>query len=128
MIKIPFKDKQKHKEYDAQYWINNREKRLKQKNRWYIDNREMWKVKMSIARKKIRDFINDYKLSKGCAICGYNKCVAALEFHHNGDKEFLPNASSGRNIESLKEEINKCIVLCSNCHRELHYKQIKEVK
>ena len=65
-------------------------------------------------------YVRDYKLSKGCEICGYNKCEDALEFHHNGDKEF--NISDSKSLKRVKEEIKKCILLCSNCHRELHAK------
>ena len=121
MITIPFKDKEKVKEYSKQYWLKNREKRLEQKRQWYIDNREECKTKIYTTRIRLREYINNYKLSRGCSICGYNKCAAVLEFHHNGDKDFLPNSSSGRSIENLKKEIEKCIVLCANCHRELHH-------
>ena len=73
--------------------------------------------------REICQYIGDYKLSRGCAICGYNKCASALEFHHNGDKEF--QISDGRrNIKDKKEEMKKCIVLCANCHRELHNGEI----
>lgn len=62
----------------------------------------------------------------GCAICGYNKCDAALDFHHSNpeDKVFMINMHSIgiKNNEQLVEELNKCILLCANCHREIHYK------
>ena len=59
-------------------------------------------------------------LGNKCSICGYNKCNAALEFHHTTkDKEF--NIAGARfGWKKLKDEINKCILLCSNCHREHH--------
>ena len=68
--------------------------------------------------KEKRQYINEYKLSKGCKVCGYNKCVSALDFHHdNGEKEF--NISRCSNLEKIKIEIMKCAVLCKNCHAEL---------
>ncbi len=69
-------------------------------------------------------YIQDYKLSKGCSVCGYNKCASALDFHHNGDKKFIlataPN--NGCSLEKIEKEMEKCIILCANCHRELHEK------
>ena len=62
----------------------------------------------------------------GCAICGYDKCDAALEFHHTNpeDKKFgVTLRSFSRTAKSIKEEINKCILLCSNCHKEIHNKE-----
>lgn len=68
----------------------------------------------------------EYVLSRGgkCEICGYDKNIAALEFHHKNpeEKSFqidMRRFSNG-NIENLEAELNKCILVCANCHRELH--------
>lgn len=59
-----------------------------------------------------------------CQECGYNKNIAALEFHHiNPDeKEFQLDMRhlSNTSIEKLRIEAAKCKLLCANCHRELH--------
>jgi hypothetical protein len=60
-----------------------------------------------------------------CTKCGYNKNISALEFHHvePSDKLFtldLRNLSN-RNIDIIRTELKKCVLLCSNCHQELHY-------
>lgn len=59
-----------------------------------------------------------------CEICGYNKNISALEFHHiNPDeKELALDARSFSNnkYELLNKEVEKCMLLCSNCHREMH--------
>lgn len=59
----------------------------------------------------------------GCSKCGYNKNYAALDFHHLRDKEFpLDSRNIGnRSLPSLLKELDKCILLCANCHREEHY-------
>ena len=57
-----------------------------------------------------------------CVICGYDKCVAALHFHHVNptDKKFhLSNAGVPRSIEALRPEAAKCALLCANCHAEV---------
>ena len=64
-------------------------------------------------------------LGNKCSICGYSKNTAALCFHHKDPslKSFsldIRNFSS-KPIIKLNEEVNKCILLCSNCHMELHH-------
>lgn len=57
-----------------------------------------------------------------CAICGYNKCDAALQLHHLDPSQKEYSLSSG-NCKSIEEDINeakKCILVCANCHREIH--------
>lgn len=57
-----------------------------------------------------------------CCICGYDKCNTALEFHHlNPDeKEFTLSANANIGTERAINEIKKCILVCANCHREIH--------
>lgn len=56
-----------------------------------------------------------------CGICGYDKCVEGLEFHHIDptQKDFSPSASTASR-EIYVEELRKCVCICSNCHREVH--------
>lgn len=68
-------------------------------------------------------------LQKGgkCERCGYDKNLAALNFHHinpESKKINLDASTLGNNSESLlQEEVDKCILLCANCHMEEHYPQ-----
>lgn len=59
-----------------------------------------------------------------CQICGYNRCPSVLEFHHlnPAEKEFSLSGprTSPKKLETIKEELRKCILLCSNCHKEVH--------
>lgn len=62
-----------------------------------------------------------------CEICGYNKCIEALDFHHRdpSKKDFTISSTrkGGKGVGSwpeLKKELDKCILVCSNCHREIH--------
>jgi len=60
-----------------------------------------------------------------CQKCGYDKCIGALEFHHidPSNKKYSWDKMRGISKESLKNELDKCILLCANCHRELHSEQ-----
>ena len=57
-----------------------------------------------------------------CSICGYNKCLDALEFHHEDPsvKEFKLGSGNTMSWKIYKSEALKCILVCSNCHKEIH--------
>ena len=79
-------------------------------------------------RDKIKQLAVEYKGSK-CEICGYDKCIAALEFHHKDPtkKDFGISAKGyTRSWETVKTELDKCILVCANCHRELHFNLIQK--
>jgi hypothetical protein len=71
-----------------------------------------------VFNRKIK-WINTFK-EEGCIKCGEKRCHV-LDFHHldPSKKEF--NIASYASYEKLKKEIKKCIILCSNCHRDFHY-------
>ena len=57
-----------------------------------------------------------------CERCGYDKCIAALDFHHRekSEKEFGISANGSTiAIERLRKEAEKCDLICANCHREV---------
>lgn len=73
-------------------------------------------------RKKLRIMAREYKGGK-CMICGYDKCPRALSFHHLDPKKKLFGISEQgltRSWTKIKQEIDKCILLCANCHMEVH--------
>lgn len=82
-------------------------------------------VKMKVDRKrKIADWLEDLKKQRECEKCG-NDDFRVLDFHHRGDKEFNVSDGTTRGFSRKKilEEIEKCEVLCANCHRILHYEE-----
>lgn len=71
-------------------------------------------------RKEVKRRLIEYKGGK-CLICGYNKCQDALEFHHVDPSQKDYNISGGtKSFDTLKSEVDKCILVCANCHREIH--------
>ena len=95
------------------------------RKKYYQNNKKKILKKQNLKREKIRQYIRDYKLFKGCSVCGYNKCSAALDFHHEGEKELNISKAiaNRRSLKIIKEEMEKCVVLCANCHREIHSKK-----
>jgi transposase len=71
-------------------------------------------------RTKVRDTLIA-EAGGGCAICGYDRCVAALHFHHvdPSTKRFNVRSGNTQSLERLRDEARKCVLLCSNCHAEV---------
>ncbi len=80
---------------------------------------------MKCQRRKKMDVVE--RFGGKCQVCGYDKCINALEFHHLEDKKESPSYVIMRwSWKRAKKELEKCIMVCANCHREIHYK-IREI-
>jgi hypothetical protein len=87
-----------------------------------------WRVSEARRELKLKAII--YKGGKCQAPeCGYNRCPAALQFHHLDPtrKDFQISGGKTRSWERIKKELDKTIMLCANCHLEAHH-QIAESK
>lgn len=96
----------------------------KEEKRSYSDRRLYLIRAVRARRKKVRQMSVEYKGGK-CEMCGYDRCIDALEFHHNdlSNKDFgISEKGYTRSWKRVMEELDKCIMLCANCHRELHAK------
>lgn len=102
--------KDKEKDY---YWSNGHTRNICKK---CVKENEKKKY-----QKRREQFI-EYKKSLKCKKCGEERYYL-LDFHHRDPKEkdFVISDRTRSNFKNLKEEIEKCDVLCSNCHREWHY-------
>lgn len=88
--------------------------------RTYADRREYIIRAVAKRRKMLRQKAVDYKGGK-CSKCGYDKCIDALEFHHEKEKSFgISESGNTRSWERVKQELGNCVLVCSNCHREIH--------
>lgn len=92
-------------------------KRIKRNQRTTKCNRER-----AIERKQ--ELLNTL-FDGGCCLCGYNKCLHAIEFHHINPKlkSFSLDIRKLRQVtyEAVLEEAKKCVALCANYHREVHH-------
>jgi len=85
-----------------------------------INSREIYKRKKLRRQKMKKELVS--LMGGECGMCGYNKCISALEFHHKDDgkdgnlNSIIKNSSKGKALK----EIKKCLLLCANCHREIH--------
>ena len=79
-------------------------------------------TRMRMIRNK--EFVKNYKKDKKCRGCGYNKHPSILDFHHLNRNEKVDTINSLMKglhpIYLIKKEIGKCILICPNCHREMH--------
>lgn len=106
-------------------------RRFNYNKKYYNDNRE---VQLDRAKTYGRLYGGEQRLRfktqavkyKGgkCQICGYSECVAALEFHHTDPKEKVFRLGGCKQFNTkTKRELDKCILVCANCHRKIHYKE-----
>ncbi len=111
---MPYADKEKAKEYQRQYHLNNWSKR-KAKH-------QDWKRKR---RAGLAIWLKSYKENLMCVVCSESH-IACLDFHHTNANEkegtVANMISEGYSLKTIIKEIDKCVVLCKNCHAKQHYK------
>ena len=109
-IKDPEERKRKHKEYSK---------------RWYEKNKELSKARVRANKKKKRVEWQEYKATLSCANCGFSH-PAVIDFHHiirGPDMEKVNTLANKGLWGKARKEAEKCVPLCSNCHRILHYEE-----
>jgi len=124
--------KEHQTEYRKEWYKKNKERRSLVGKKWYEKNRERIIVHRKERTHNLKeDFLLTYKKGKSCVVCGWNEHPEILQFHHKdrGTKKFtigniaITERITPKNIELVKQEINKCILLCPNCHAVLHLKE-----
>lgn len=94
----------------------------RKERRTYADRKEYLKKAVAARRRKLKLLVIEYKGGK-CIICGYDKYPGAFDLHHvdGSTKEFgLSMEGLTRSWEKTKAEADKCVLVCANCHREIH--------
>ena len=95
--------------------------------------RKIWRDRSKKRYEYGTKVLRRFKVMKGCSHCGFNKHHACLQFHHKDPEEkscnvvkFANYVCFSRRSKSkarLKEEINKCEVLCANCHAKVTFEE-----
>ena len=77
--------------------------------------------KRSVKRRQNLKQIAVDHLGGKCQRCGYDNYIGALEFHHKDpSSKDMTIAGTGKKWDAIKDEVEKCLLLCANCHREVH--------
>lgn len=105
--------------------MKNHDLEKQYKREWYYRNRQHVLSRNAARKQGIKKWFHDFKTTLSCSDCGFSH-PAALDFHHldPSDKEDRLSVlvAEGCSKETIMAEVTKCKVLCSNCHRILHYK------
>lgn len=91
----------------------------------YENNKEKYILKAKVNTKITVDKFKEFKKTLNCSNC-VEKRWWVLDFHHRDPSKKdieISNLIKSGSSKKIKEEIEKCIVLCSNCHRDLHYQE-----
>lgn len=102
---MPHKNKEEGRKWRRKWWASLSPKRKREKQ-----------IKANKRARKIKIFLANYKIEKGCQDCGYKKHHSALEFDHIKGKKKI-NIAFAKSINQAEWEIKNCEVVCSNCHR-----------
>lgn len=135
--KEKLKSKEEIKKITKRYWEKVKSDPIKYK-KYLEDTRRRYqerkadpvrnkKAEESYKKSYIKKYGKHIKLlnefGSKCSICGYNKNYSVLEFHHLDPllKEFSIGNLKNGNYDKALNEAKKCVLLCSNCHKELHH-------
>src|SRR5690606_8656257 len=95
-----------------------------QRKKCYENNKNSFKKRNQRTNERNSNWFNEYKKTLKCLLCPESD-IATLDFHHidstKKDVSVSNMIGSTYSIERIKKEIEKCVVLCSNCHRKHHY-------
>lgn len=103
--------KECHRKHNRKHYLDKAENYKATAKKWKLVKSEWW---------------SNYKQSLQCIICGESRHWC-LDFHHTDPSTKESNVSQmvvqNRSQEAILEEVSKCIVVCRNCHADIHYKQ-----
>lgn len=105
-------------------WIESNRDRIRgYKAKFYLANKAKVKAESVAFRNEMRRQVNEVKEISGCSLCAESDSCC-LDFHHLSPdgKDFSIATALARGMSKARvfEEIHKCCVLCSNCHRKVH--------
>ncbi len=90
--------------------------------RTYAERKETIKRAVTKRRLRVREMAKQF-LGGKCKVCGYDRCLQAMDVHHlDPTKKSFGISAKGytRSWDAIRSELDKCVLLCANCHREIH--------
>jgi len=103
---------------------NKKEIERETKRRYCRDNKELINKRDTLSKRDRKAYFDAIRLELGCQVCGYNRCVNSLVFHHKDEslKTAKPHHMHRHkwSYARIDEELTNCMVLCANCHQEHH--------
>lgn len=112
---MPYKDLEVRKQKQAEY-----------SKKYYEKNKAAIMARVNHNKKTMRAWFRKFKATKACITCGEDH-PATIDFHHvnpqRGDKKVNKLVSDGHNKKTVQREIEKCVPMCSNCHRKHHFEE-----
>lgn len=96
---------------------------IKNGNQRYKPNCKLcYDTDIVVKRTRIRNLVLEELGYYCCKICGYNKSPRALHLHHldASTKEYQISNMWSKTDQEIKKEASKCVILCANCHAEIH--------
>ena len=94
--------------------------------KYYQERKGLYAEQSRQSRQRKKEWYNNIMSDKSCSRCGESD-VACLDWHHTDPTQKEAGVSwllANRSRQSILEEMDKCIVLCANCHRKLHYYEV----
>jgi hypothetical protein len=117
---VPFKDETVRRERQREY-----------SRRWYLKNAQHAIKQSSTRRASVKKAWLDYRSKQSCSHCGFSH-PAVIDFHHviRHNKRAVNDLILKQNNlkEAIREAEEKCIPLCANCHRILHFEERRAIK
>jgi 5-methylcytosine-specific restriction endonuclease McrA len=115
---MPYKDIQKRKQYSREYYQKYHENIRKDEKR-FLELREYKRIVHAQYRARNNNIIDQIKQGQSCFYCDEFAPVC-LDFHHIDKKDFNIGTARGTlfGLKTLIKEIEKCEIICSNCHRK----------
>ena len=100
------------------------EQRKEHNRTYYQKNKEKFRLRDTHYKAILRDYVWSVKTNNACVICGETH-PATLDFHHRDPNSKIDTIAmmivNGVALDKVKKEIEKCDIICSNCHRKLHW-------
>jgi predicted HNH restriction endonuclease len=119
---MQYADREQYLAYQRRYSAKHKDEQRQRSRKFYEENVELTKERATFTRKQRDKFLQEHKSSHGCSVCGESRWYC-LDYHHRdpSTKSFTIGVNRRVSMEDLLAELEKCDVLCANCHRAVHY-------